>query len=124
MRLAAGCIRHGSFLAIETRVTATAEFSGYGREHSPADFRHMLSVIKSLFPNGADFSQTEYWAGLRPMTPEGTPILGRGKQKNLWYNTGQGHMGWTMSHGTARVVADLIGGKTPAIPLDGMRVPA
>lgn len=106
------------------RVTATAEFSGYGREHTPADFRHMLSVIKSLFPNGADYSKTEYWAGLRPMTPEGTPILGRGRQKNLWYNTGQGHMGWTMSHGTARIVADLIGGKTPAVPLDGMRVPA
>lgn len=106
------------------RVTSTAEFSGYSNSHTPADFRNMLKVIKSLFPNGADYSQTEYWAGLRPMTPEGTPILGRGRQRNMWYNTGQGHMGWTMSHGSARIVADLIGGKTPAVPLEGMGVPA
>ena len=54
------------------------------------------------------------------MTPEGTPILGRSRMKNLWFNTGQGHMGWTMSHGAARITADLIAGKPPAIPLDGM----
>jgi D-amino-acid dehydrogenase len=56
------------------------------------------------------------------MTPEGTPIIGRSRQRNLYFNTGQGHMGWTMSHGCARVVADLIAGKTPAVPLDGMEV--
>lgn len=104
------------------RVTATAEFSGYGREHSPKDFRHMLGVMRALFPNGADYERPDYWAGLRPMTPTGAPILGQGRQTNLWYNTGLGHMGWTMSHGTARVTADLITGKKPAIPLDGMTV--
>ena len=102
------------------RVTATAEFSGYGREHTPADFRHMTSVIKGLFPDGADYARTEYWAGLRPMTPEGTPILGHSPYSNLWMNTGQGHMGWTMSHGASRMVADLIAGRTPDVPLDGM----
>ncbi|MGI9483256.1 MAG: D-amino acid dehydrogenase [Hyphomicrobiales bacterium] len=102
------------------RLTATAEFSGYRRGHKPADFRHMLDVARKLFPDGADFDDVTYWAGLRPMTPEGTPIFGRGKHSNLWYNTGLGHMGWTMSHGAARITADLIGGKTPAIPLDGM----
>ena len=102
------------------RVTATAEFSGYGRDFKPSDFRHMTNVIKGLFPDGADYARTEYWAGLRPMTPEGTPILGKTRFDNLWMNTGQGHMGWTMSHGAARLVADLIAGKAPAIPLDGM----
>jgi D-amino-acid dehydrogenase len=102
------------------RVTATAEFSGYGRDFKPSDFRHMTNVIKGLFPDGADYARTEYWAGLRPMTPEGTPILGKTKFENLWMNTGQGHMGWTMSHGASRIVADLIAGKAPAIPLDGM----
>ena len=102
------------------RVTATAEFSGYGRGHTPADFRHMTSVIKGLFPDGADYARTEYWAGLRPMTPEGTPILGQTPFANLWMNTGQGHMGWTMSHGASRIVADLIAGRTPAVPLEGM----
>lgn len=102
------------------RVTATAEFSGYNRTHSPKDFRHMMNVVNELFPDGADYSKPDYWAGLRPMTPEGSPIFGRGKQKNFWYNTGLGHMGWTMSHGGARITADLIAGKEPAIDLTGM----
>jgi D-amino-acid dehydrogenase len=104
------------------RVTATAEFSGYGRAHSPKDFRHMMEQMRKLFPDGADYSKPDYWAGLRPMTPEGTPILGRGRHANLWYNTGLGHMGWTMSHGTARITADLIAGRGAQIPLDGMTV--
>lgn len=104
------------------RVTATAEFSGYGLDHSPADFSFMLKQITALFPDGADYSKPDYWAGLRPMTPEGTPILGRGRHDNLWYNTGLGHMGWTMSHGAARITADLLAGRGAAIPLDGMMV--
>ena len=102
------------------RVTGTAEFSGYGRGHRPQDFATMLKVMRELFPDGADWTAAEFWAGLRPMTPSGAPLLGRGQQRNLWLNTGQGHMGWTMSHGAARITADLIAGKTAAIPLDGM----
>ena len=102
------------------RATATAEFSGYGCGHRPEDFRVMLATMRGLFPDGADWSKAEYWAGLRPMTPGGTPILGASRMKNLWFNTGQGHMGWTMSHGAARVTADLIAGKSPAISLEGM----
>ena len=102
------------------RVTATAEFSGYGRDHSPKDFSTMLATMQSLFPDGADWGASTYWAGLRPMTPQGTPILGPSRMKNLWFNTGQGHMGWTMSHGAARVTADLIAGKRPEISLEGL----
>ena len=102
------------------RATATAEFSGYGCGHRPRDFRAMLDTMRTLFADGADWSQATYWAGLRPMTPEGTPILGRSRCANLWFNTGQGHMGWTMSHGAARITADLIAGKPPQIALDGM----
>ena len=102
------------------RVTATAEFSGYGRDFGPKDFRTMLDTMRTIHPDGADWNQASYWAGLRPMTPEGTPILGRSRFANLWFNTGQGHMGWTMSHGAARITADLVAGKRPAIPLDGM----
>ncbi len=102
------------------RLTATAEFSGYSNAHKPSDFRHMTKVAKALFPSGGDFSQATFWAGLRPMTPEGTPVFGQGHHKNLWYNTGQGHMGWTMCHGSARITADLIAGKAPAIDLEGM----
>lgn len=102
------------------RVTATAEFAGYSTSCGPADFRKMLSAVQELFPEGGDFSQPEYWAGLRPMTPEGTPILGFGKHGNLCYNTGHGHMGWTMACGTAAIVADLIAGRRPELDLDGM----
>jgi len=102
------------------RVTATAELSGYDTSHKPSDFRHMRATIRGLFPEGADHDQPQYWAGLRPMTPQGTPIFGLGRQRNLYMNTGQGHMGWTMAAGSARIVADLIAGRTPEIPLDGM----
>jgi D-amino-acid dehydrogenase len=104
------------------RITATAEFAGYDTRHTGRDFDFMLGVAKDLYPDGADYHRAQQWAGLRPMTPEGTPIIGRSHYRNLFFNTGQGHMGWTMSHGSARITADLVAGKTPAIPLDGMTV--
>lgn len=102
------------------RITATAEFTGYSTSYRPSDYVKMLNSAKDLFPNGGDYDKLEYWAGLRPMTPEGTPILGFGQHRNLCYNTGHGHMGWTMACGTAAIVADLIGNRTPELPLDGM----
>ncbi|MBV9136243.1 MAG: D-amino acid dehydrogenase [Hyphomicrobiales bacterium] len=102
------------------RATATAEFAGYDRSHKPADFTYMLGVMRKLFPDGANYDKPSYWAGLRPMTPEGTPIFGRGRYRNLMFNTGHGHMGWTMSAGSARIAADLIAGRRPAIDLTGM----
>jgi D-amino-acid dehydrogenase len=100
------------------RVTATAEFAGYDTSHTPADFAFMTSVVRELYPDGGDYHRAEMWAGLRPMTPDNLPVLGRKRHRNLWFNTGHGHIGWTMSHGTARITADLLGGRTPAIPLD------
>lgn len=104
------------------RVTATAEFAGYDTSHKPEDFSFMLGVVRGLYPDGADYERAEGWAGLRPMTPEGTPRFGQRKYRNLWINAGHGHMGWTMSHASARITADLIAGREPAIPLDGMQV--
>ncbi len=100
------------------RVTATAEFAGYDTSHRPTDFAFMTSVVRNLYPDGGDYHRAEMWAGLRPMTPDNLPVLGRRKHRNLWFNTGHGHIGWTMSHGTARITADMIGGREPAIPLD------
>ncbi len=101
------------------RVTATAEFAGFDTSHKPADFDHMLAKVRELYPEGADYARPDYWAGLRPMTPEGTPVIGR-TCGNLIVNTGHGHMGWTMAPGSARIVADLVKGAEPAVPLDGM----
>lgn len=97
------------------RVTATAEIAGYDTSHKPADFAHMRKVVEELYPDGADYERAEMWAGLRPMTPSNVPILGRSRYTNLYLNTGHGHIGWTMSHGTARITADLIAGREPAI---------
>ena len=120
-----GGIDEDNFLAFSLmgdriRFTSVAEISGYDTTYTPSDFINMVEIAKSLFPAAFDFSQVEYWAGLRPMTPNGSPIFGTGKIKNLYYNTGHGHLGWTMCVGSARVTADLIEGKKPEIDLEGM----
>jgi len=102
------------------RITAAAEFAGYDTSHKPSDFAGMTRKIQGILPNAADYSSPSYWAGLRPMTPQGTPIFGTGRHRNLWFNTGHGHIGWTMSCGSARVTRDLIAGRKPEVPLDGM----
>jgi D-amino-acid dehydrogenase len=102
------------------RFTATAEIAGYDTHHTPADFTDMLRTARELFPNGADFDRPAYWAGLRPMTPEGTPIVGATRHRNFFVNTGHGHMGWTMSCGTARLLADIMHGRAPEIDMTGL----
>ena len=104
------------------RVTATAEIAGYDTSHKPADFTYMARVARELYPDGADHDRAEMWAGLRPMTPTNLPALGRARHKNLWFNCGHGHIGWTMSHGTARMTADMIAGREPALPATGLAV--
>ncbi len=80
-------------------------------------FDHPLPV---WFDGAADFESPTMWAGLRPMTPTGMPIIDRSPYPNLWLNTGHGHMGWTMSNGSARILADLIAQRQPAISRVGM----
>jgi D-amino-acid dehydrogenase len=83
----------------------------------------MLSALRDIFPNGANYAAPQYWAGLRPMTPEGTPIFGRGgRYRNMVFNVGHGHMGWTMSAGSARITADIVKGARPGLDLAGMMV--
>lgn len=109
-----------SRLGNRLRVTATADFAGFDRSHSERDFAHMLSTISRLFPNGGAYAKASRWAGLRPMTPKGTPMLGISPKRNLFLNTGHGHIGWTMSMGSARIVADTISGRKPEIDLSGL----
>ncbi len=102
------------------RVTATAEFAGYDTNHKPSDFAFMKRVTQELYPDGADYDRAEMWAGLRPMTPSNLPFFGQQRFRNLFLNTGHGHIGWTMSHGSARITADLIAGRIPAMPMAGL----
>jgi len=104
------------------RLTATADFAGYDTTYQAQHFAGMLRVARELFPHAAAYDKPDYWACLRPMTPDGPPILGRCKLANLYLNTGQGHMGWTMAAGCSRIVADLISGRTPAIDIAGLTI--
>ena len=74
-----------------------------------------LHSVATLFPNGVDLDQASYWAGLRPMTPDGAPIVGATRYRNLFLATGGGSNGWTTACGVGRIVSDILSGKPPGI---------
>lgn len=76
--------------------------------------------MTDLFPQGGDVARASFWCGLRPMTPDGTPIIGPTPVQNLLLATGHGTLGWTMACGTGRVIADLVSGRTPEIDVSGL----
>ena len=98
------------------RVGGTAEIAGYDnslRSHRRGPLDRSLG---DLFPTAGDSSKAAFWCGLRPMTPDGTPVLGRApRYPNLYLNTGHGTLGWTMAAGSGRVLADLVAGRAPDI---------
>jgi D-amino-acid dehydrogenase len=104
------------------RVGGTAELAGYTLALHESRRRTLEHVVTDLFPRGGDVGRAEFWCGLRPMTPDGTPIVGATRLPNLFLATGHGTLGWTMAAGTGRVMADVIGGRAPAIDLDGLTV--
>jgi D-amino-acid dehydrogenase len=102
------------------RVGGTAELAGYDltlHESRRATLEH---VVTDLFPRGGDVARAEFWTGLRPMTPDGTPVVGPTPLPNLYLSTGHGTLGWTMAAGSGRVIADVISGREPEIDLDGL----
>tara|TARA_B100000315_G_scaffold69619_1_gene63400 strand:+ start:331 stop:1575 length:1245 start_codon:yes stop_codon:yes gene_type:complete len=111
-----------STLGKQVRLTTMAEFTGYDETHSPKDFEYLFQSAKELFPNAGNYEKAECWAGLRPMTPDSLPVLDTARHSNLFFNTGHGHMGWTMACGTAQLTADLIAKRTPGIPVDHLRL--
>ena len=109
-----------SRLGNRIRAAGMAELGGYGLELNPSHKDLLLRVVGDLFPAGLDMSNASFWAGLRPMTPDGPPILGRTRWPNLFLNSGHGSNGWTQSCGTAKIVADLIAGRVPEIDIEGL----
>lgn len=97
------------------RVGGMAQVSGYDLALEPRRHRTLDHCLESLFPGAANLAGAEYWAGLRPMTPDSTPIVGATRYPNLFLNTGHGTLGWTMACGSARVIADQVSGKSPDI---------
>lgn len=96
------------------RVGGMAEISGYTNDLGEPRRLTLQHSVTDLFPGG-DVSKASFWSGLRPMTPDGTPIIGPTKVAGLYLNTGHGTLGWTMSTGSARVISDLVSGRKPEI---------
>lgn len=105
------------------RIAGLAEFAGHDRRVDPHRLRLLLEHGAALLPDLADrmFSADPHgWTGLRPMTPDGAPLLGATPIEGLWLNTGHGAMGWTHAAGSAELLADLIEGRRPGTDLDGL----
>ncbi len=97
------------------RVGGTAELAGFSLALRKPRRETLERSLTDLFPRGGDVAQASFWTGLRPMTPDGTPVVGPTRLRNLHLNTGHGTLGWTMACGSGRVLADLITGRAPDI---------
>jgi D-amino-acid dehydrogenase len=97
------------------RVGGMAEISGYNNTLPARRRATLVRSVGSLFPGAGDLEAATFWSGLRPMTPDSTPVVGATPVPNLFTNTGHGTLGWTMACGSARVISDLISGRVPDI---------
>lgn len=106
------------------RVGGMAELMGFNLGLNPKRRATLEMVTNSLFPNAGDIPNATFWTGLRPMTPDGTPIIGRAsdapQHDNIWLNTGHGTLGWTMACGSGQLLADLVSNQKPAIRADDL----
>ena len=102
-----------SRLGDRLRVAGTCELNGYSRELNDVRCAAITRRTRELFPEGCDYEHPVYWTGLRPMTPNNIPYLGKSSIGNLFLNTGHGTLGWTMGPGSGRAIADLVSGRQP-----------
>ena len=111
-----------SRLGEQLRAAGTAEFGA--RDDAPDHTRieALCNQTRILFPGAGEFETAKTWAGLRPMTPDGAPIVGRTKWKNLFVNTGHGSLGWSLACGSSHIIADVVSERTPAIDLTGLTI--
>jgi D-amino-acid dehydrogenase len=103
------------------RVGGMAELSGFDLRLNPQRRATLEKVVTDLFPGG-DVNKASFWTGLRPMTPDSTPIIGASPLRNLFINTGHGTLGWTMACGSGKLIADILTGKSPEISTEGLAV--
>lgn len=97
------------------RVGGLAEIAGFDLSLNPRRRATLEKSVGDLFAGGGDLKGASFWTGLRPMTPDGTPLVGASTVPNLWLNTGHGTLGWTMAAGSGRLLADLISGRAGEI---------
>jgi len=104
------------------RVGGMAELSGFDLSLKAARRATLELVVNDLYPGSGDLARAEFWTGLRPMTPDSTPIVGRTRYRNLFLNTGHGTLGWTMACGSSKLVADMMTGHRPEISIEGLEL--
>lgn len=104
------------------RVGGMAEVSGFDLSLNPSRRATLEMITADLYPQGGDLAKAEFWTGLRPATPDGTPIVGATRYSNLFLNTGHGTLGWTMACGSGRLLADLLAAKRPQISTEGLDI--
>lgn len=109
-----------SRLGDRLRCAGTAEMAGYDTTLTEARWHLIRRHASALFPQAGDFDRAEPWTGLRPVTPDSVPILGRTPYANLYLDTGHGTLGWTMACGSGRALADLVSGRQPEIDMAGL----
>jgi len=103
----------------DLRVAGMADLSGKRARIDVARVEQLVAEVQAAFPGASDFREINPWCGMRPATPKGTPVLGATPYANLWLNSGHGALGFTLGLATGRVVADLVAGRKPAVPLEG-----
>ena len=104
------------------RVSGIAEVVGHDRRLTPARCAQLARQFEAIFPEAADTRHATFWAGLRPATPDGVPIISRTRCENLYLNTGHGGSGWSLSCGSGKLVADLVLGHKPELDADDYRL--
>jgi len=104
------------------RIGGMAELAGFDLALRPGRRKTLEMVVNDLFPGAGELSTGKFWTGLRPMTPDSTPIVGATRVQRLFLNTGHGTLGWTMAAGSGRLIADLVTGRTPEIDPDGLGI--
>jgi D-amino-acid dehydrogenase len=104
------------------RVGGMAEVSGFNTALPPSRRATLVRSVGSLFPGAGDLEAARFWSGLRPMTPDGPPVIGATVLPNLFLNTGHGTLGWTMACGSGQVLADIISGRKPAIDVADLSI--
>ena len=106
------------------RVAAMADIVGENLRLDPARIGGLTAQVRAMMPSAADYGSITAWAGLRPATPGGAPIIGATPYRNLWLNVGHGGLGFTFACGSARILADVMKGVSPPVSLDGLTLSA
>ena len=110
--------RHGvtvSRLGQRLRVAGSAGFGRAAAAHDPGALAMLYRVLDDWFPGAARHAQAQAWMGARPMLPDGVPVIGAGARAGVWLNIGHGGSGWALACGSARLLADQIGGRAPEL---------